>query len=211
MTASRSRYFGGGITKLLDVHQPPDTRRFHMAGSVCKVIIIGNLGADPEIRHTQDGKPIANLRIATSENWRDKTTGERKERTTWHRVVVFNEGLCRVVEQFLKKGSKIYLEGTLQNRKWTNQQGQDQYSTEVVLQNFNHTLTMLDGPGDRQGGGQAQGSQQGGYGQNSSNNMQAPIGQGTAGGGQSQQGAGFGGGTTGGGSFDKDLDDEIPF
>jgi single-strand DNA-binding protein len=116
-----------------------------MAGSVNKVILIGNLGADPEIRRTQDGRPIANLRIATSETWRDKATGERREKTEWHRVVIFSEGLCRVAEQYLKKGSKVYLEGSLQTRKWQDQQGQDRYSTEVVLQGFNAVLTMLDG------------------------------------------------------------------
>jgi single-strand DNA-binding protein len=123
-----------------------------MAGSVNKVILIGNLGADPEIRRTQDGKPIANLRIATSETWRDKATGERREKTEWHRVVIFNEGLCRVVEQYVKKGSKVYIEGALQTRKWTDQQGVERYSTEVVLQGFNSQLTMLDRAG---GGGDA--------------------------------------------------------
>jgi single-strand DNA-binding protein len=120
-----------------------------MAGSVNKVILVGNLGADPEIRRTQDGRPIANLRVATSETWRDKATGERKEKTEWHRVVIFNEGLCKVAEQYLKKGSKIYIEGSLQTRKWQDQSGQDKYSTEVVLQGFNSVLTMLD----RAGGG----------------------------------------------------------
>ena len=118
-----------------------------MAGSVNKVILIGNLGADPEIRRTQDGRPIANLRIATSESWRDKTTGERKEKTEWHRVVIFSEGLCKIAEQYLKKGSKVYLEGALQTRKWQDKDGQDKYSTEVVLQGFNSSLTMLDGRG----------------------------------------------------------------
>lgn len=117
--------------------------------SVNKVILIGNLGADPEIRRTQDGRPIANLRIATSESWRDKATGERKEKTEWHRVVVFNEGLCRIAEQYLKKGSKVYIEGQLQTRKWQDQSGQDKYSTEVVLQGFNSQLTMLDGAGEQ--------------------------------------------------------------
>ncbi|MCX7298224.1 MAG: single-stranded DNA-binding protein [Hyphomicrobiales bacterium] len=121
-----------------------------MAGSVNKVILVGNLGKDPEIRRTQDGRPIANLSVATSETWRDKTTGERKEKTEWHRVVVFNEGLCKVIEQYLKKGAKVYLEGALQTRKWTDKDGHDKYSTEVVLQGFNSTLTMLDGRG---GGG----------------------------------------------------------
>ena len=118
-----------------------------MAGSVNKVILIGNLGADPEIRRTQDGRPIANLRVATSETWRDKTTGERREKTEWHRVVIFNEGLCKIVEQYLKKGSKVYLEGALQTRKWQDKDGQDRYSTEVVLQGFNSQLTMLDRAG----------------------------------------------------------------
>jgi single-strand DNA-binding protein len=131
-----------------------------MAGSVNKVILIGNLGADPEIRRTQDGRPIANLRIATSETWRDKATGERREKTEWHRVVIFNEGLCRVAEQYLKKGSKIYLEGSLQTRKWQDQSGQDRYSTEVVLQGFNSVLTMLDKAGA--GGGSLEPSDNGG-------------------------------------------------
>src|ERR1700738_3848628 len=118
-----------------------------MAGSVNKVILIGNLGADPEIRRTQDGRPIANLRLATSDSWRDKATGERREKTEWHRVVIFNENLCRIAEQYLKKGSKVYLEGALQTRKWQDQAGQDRYSTEVVLQGFNSVLTMLDKAG----------------------------------------------------------------
>ena len=122
-----------------------------MAGSVNKVILIGNLGADPEIRRTQDGRPIANLRIATSESWRDKATGERKEKTEWHRVVIFSEGLCKIAEQYLKKGSKVYLEGQLQTRKWQDQSGQDKYSTEVVLQGFNSNLTMLDGRSENGG------------------------------------------------------------
>src|SRR5438105_12215856 len=123
-----------------------------MAGSVNKVILIGNLGADPEIRRTQDGRPIANLRVATSETWRDKATGERREKTEWHRVVIFNEGLCKIVEQYVKKGSKVYLEGSLQTRKWQDKDGQDRYSTEVVLQGFNSQLTMLDGRGGAAGG-----------------------------------------------------------
>ena len=121
-----------------------------MAGSVNKVILVGNLGADPEIRQTKDGRPIANLSVATSENWKDRNTGERREKTEWHRVVIFNEGLTRIVEQYLKKGSKVYLEGQLQTRKWQDQNGNDRYTTEVVLQGFNSTLTMLDG---RSGGG----------------------------------------------------------
>jgi single-strand DNA-binding protein len=123
-----------------------------MAGSVNKVILIGNLGADPEIRRTQDGRPIANLRVATTDTWRDKATGERRERTEWHRVVIFNEGLCKVVEQYVKKGSKVYLEGSLQTKKWQDQSGQDRYSTEVVLQGFNSVLTMLDKAGGGSGG-----------------------------------------------------------
>lgn len=121
-----------------------------MAGSVNKVILVGNLGKDPEIRRTQDGRPIANLSIATSETWRDKNSGERKEKTEWHRVVIFSEPLCKIVEQYLKKGAKVYIEGALQTRKWTDQSGVEKYSTEVVLQGFNSTLTMLDG---RSGGG----------------------------------------------------------
>jgi single-strand DNA-binding protein len=118
-----------------------------MAGSVNKVILIGNLGADPEIRRTQDGRPIANLRLATSDSWKDKTTGERREKTEWHRVVIFNENLCRIAEQYLKKGSKVYIEGALQTRKWQDQSGQDRYSTEVVLQGFRGELTLLDRAG----------------------------------------------------------------
>jgi single-strand DNA-binding protein len=123
-----------------------------MAGSVNKVILVGNLGKDPEIRRTQDGRPIANLSVATSETWRDKATGERKEKTEWHRVVIFNEGLAKVAEQYLKKGAKVYIEGALQTRKWTDQSGVEKYSTEVVLQGFNSTLTMLDGRGGGGGG-----------------------------------------------------------
>ena len=123
-----------------------------MAGSVNKVILVGNLGRDPEIRRTQDGRPIANLSIATSESWRDKNTGERKEKTEWHRVVIFNEGLCKVVEQYLKKGAKVYIEGQLQTRKYQDKDGHEKYSTELVLQGFNSQLTMLDGRG---GGGGA--------------------------------------------------------
>src|SRR3979490_981538 len=122
---------------------------FEMAGSFNKVILIGNLGADPEIKRTQDGRPMSNLRIATSETWRDKNSGERKEKTEWHRVVIFSEGLCKIAEQYLKKGAKVYIEGQLQTRKWTDQNNVERYSTEVVLQNFNSTLTMLD----RAGGG----------------------------------------------------------
>jgi len=118
-----------------------------MAGSVNKVILVGNLGADPEVRRTQDGRPIVNLRVATSDTWRDKNTGERREKTEWHRVVIFSEGLAKIAEQYLKKGSKVYLEGALQTRKWQDKDGQDRYSTEVVLQGFNSALTMLDRAG----------------------------------------------------------------
>lgn len=174
-----------------------------MAGSVNKVILVGNLGKDPEIRRTQDGRPIANLRIATSENWRDKSTGERREKTEWHSVVIFNENLCKVVEQYLKKGAKVYIEGALQTRKWTDQAGVEKYSTEVVLQGFNGTLTMLDG---RAGGGMSESSGQADYGGDS-----------FGGGGGASSGGGYSeprraAAKSGGGkSFDKQLDDEIPF
>lgn len=117
-----------------------------MAGSVNKVILVGNVGADPEIRRTQSGTAIGNIRLATSESWRDRNSGERKEKSEWHTVVVFNEGLVKVVEQYVKKGSKLYVEGSIQTRKWQDQSGNDRYSTEVVLNNFNSVLTMLDGP-----------------------------------------------------------------
>lgn len=169
-----------------------------MAGSVNKVILVGNLGRDPEIRRTQDGRPIANLRVATTESWRDKSTGERREKTEWHSVVIFNENLCKVAEQYLRKGAKVYIEGQLQTRKWQDQQGQDRYSTEVVLQGFNGNLTMLDG---RAGGGGLQESDQSDYG-------------GDAGGYSEPRRAAKGSASGGGGSkgsFDKQLDDEIPF
>src|ERR1700736_1137856 len=146
-----------------------------MAGSVNKVILVGNLGKDPEIRRTQDGRPIANLSVATSESWRDKATGERKEKTEWHRVVIFNEGLCKVAEQYLKKGAKVYIEGQLQTRKWTDQSGAEKYSTEVVLQGFNSNLTMLDGrAGGSGGGGSFGGEDQGGGDFGSSSPSRAP-------------------------------------
>ncbi len=185
-----------------------------MAGSVNKVILVGNLGADPEIRRTQDGRPIANLRIATSESWRDRNSGERREKTEWHRVVIFNEGLCKVAEQYLRKGSKVYIEGQLQTRKWQNQQGQDQYSTEVVLQGFNSTLTMLDGRGEGGGGGSFGGGESGGgYGGDSSGGYGGGSGGGYSGGsgggyGGGSAGGGFGGGSGGGAGS---MDDEIPF
>ncbi|ABQ36414.1 MULTISPECIES: single-stranded DNA-binding protein [Bradyrhizobium] len=166
-----------------------------MAGSVNKVILVGNLGKDPEIRRTQDGRPIANLSIATSETWRDKGTGERKEKTEWHRVVIFNEGLCKVAEQYLKKGAKVYIEGALQTRKWTDQSGVEKYSTEVVLQGFNSTLTMLDGRGGGGGGNFADDMGGGDFG--SSGPSMAPPRRAVA--------------SAGGGSRNSDMDDDIPF
>ena len=134
-----------------------------MAGSVNKVILIGNLGRDPEVRNFPNGGKVCNLRIATSGNWKDRNTGERREKTEWHSVAIFNEGLVRVAEQYLRKGSKVYLEGQLQTRKWQDQSGNDRYSTEVVLQGFGSTLTMLDGRGDSGGGGGASGGYDSGY------------------------------------------------
>ena len=166
-----------------------------MAGSINKVILVGNLGRDPEIRTTQNGMKVANLRIATSERWKDRNSGEMQERTEWHSVVIFNEHLVGVTERFLHKGSKVYVEGQLQTRKWTDQQGQDRYSTEVVLNRFRGDLQMLDSRGDGGGGGG------GSYGGGSSS--------GGAGGGGGYGGGndgGFGGGSSGG-----ELDDEIPF
>jgi single-strand DNA-binding protein len=124
-----------------------------MAGSVNKVILVGNLGKDPEVRRMTSGEPVVNLSVATSDTWRDKATGEKKERTEWHRVVIFNENLAKVAEQYLRKGAKVYLEGSLQTRKWTDKDGAEKYSTEVVLQRFNGTLVMLDGRGEGGGGG----------------------------------------------------------
>jgi len=161
-----------------------------MAGSVNKVILVGNLGRDPEVRTFGSGGKVCNLRIATSETWKDRNTGERREKTEWHSVAIFSEGLVRVCEQYLRKGSKVYIEGQLQTRKWQDQSGQDRYSTEVVLQGFNGTLIMLDSRGE--GGGQS-----GGYGSGGG------YGQGAPGGEQD-----FGGGAP---SPSRDLDDEIPF
>jgi single-strand DNA-binding protein len=177
-----------------------------MAGSVNKVILVGNVGADPEIRRTQDGRPIANLRIATSETWRDRNSGERREKTEWHTVVVFNEGLCKVVEQYVKKGAKLYIEGALQTRKWQDQQGQDRYSTEIVLQGFNSTLTMLDGRGE--GGGASEGGGRGGRG--GGNDFGGGYG-GDDYGQSAPSSSSSGRGSSGGGNFSKDLDDDIPF
>lgn len=165
-----------------------------MAGSVNKVILVGNLGRDPEVRHTQDGKAIVNLSIATSETWRDRNTGERKEKTEWHRVVIFNEGLTKVAEQYLKKGQTVYIEGQLQTRKWTDKDGAEKYTTEVVLQGFNSVLTMIGG---RPGGGDSAGGFAGGGGDEfgQSSPMDRPRG----GAGAKAQ------------SFTRDLDDEVPF
>ncbi|MBB3459447.1 single-stranded DNA-binding protein [Rhizobium sp. BK377] len=176
-----------------------------MAGSVNKVILIGNVGADPEIRRTQDGRPIANLRIATSETWRDRNSGERREKTEWHTVVVFNEGLCKVVEQYVKKGAKLYIEGALQTRKWQDQNGNDRYSTEIVLQGFNSTLTMLDGRGE--GGGASSGFG-GGRGGDDFGGDDYGAGPSSGGGRSSARG---GSNNSGGGNFSRDLDDDIPF
>jgi single-strand DNA-binding protein len=164
-----------------------------MAGSVNKVILIGNLGKDPEIRRTQDGRPIANLSIATSETWRDKGTGERKEKTEWHRVVIFSEPLCKIVEQYLKKGAKVYIEGALQTRKWTDQQGVEKYSTEVVLQGFNSTLTMLEGRSGGGGGNFGSDDQGGDFGAGSPSSSAAPR------------------RAVAAGARNSDMDDDIPF
>jgi single-strand DNA-binding protein len=171
-----------------------------MAGSVNKVILVGNLGRDPEIRSTQDGTRIANLNLATSESWRDRVSGERKERTEWHRVVIFNERLVEIAEKYLRKGSKIYVEGALQTRKWTDQQNQERYSTEVVLQKFRGELTMLDGAagGRGQGGGAGEGSYDEGYGAGGYGETPRAA-------------AGPAGGGGGRGRSNADLDDEIPF
>ena len=162
-----------------------------MAGSVNKVILVGNLGKDPEVRHTQDGRAIVNLSVATSENWRDKQTGERKERTEWHRVVIFNENLAKVAEQYLKKGAKVYLEGQLQTRKYTDKDGVEKYSTEVVLQQYRGELTMLDARG---GGGESAG-----FGNGESFGQSSPMDRPRSGGAKPQQ------------TFPRDLDDEVPF
>ncbi len=171
-----------------------------MAGSVNKVIILGNLGADPEIRTFGNGGKVANLRIATSERWRDKNTGENREKTEWHTVAIFSEGLVRVVEQYLKKGSSVYIEGKLQTRKWQDQSGNDRYSTEVVLQGFDSKLVMLGGNQGGGGGG-------GGYGGGSQGS--GDYGGGNQGGGQGG-GGGYSGSNQGGGGAGN-LDDEIPF
>ena len=182
-----------------------------MAGSVNKVILVGNLGRDPESRSFQNGGKVVNLRIATSDTWKDKNTGERKEKTEWHSVAIFNEGLANVAERYLRKGSKVYIEGALQTRKWQDAQGQDKYSTEIVLQGFNSVLTMLDGaPGG--GGGSGGGGFGGGAGQRDDFGGNDDFGGGSPG--------GYGGGASRGGgapasrgssSFADDLDDDVPF
>ncbi|RIV85857.1 single-stranded DNA-binding protein [Aurantiacibacter zhengii] len=175
-----------------------------MAGSLNKVMLIGNLGQDPEVRSFQNGGKVCNLRIATSETWKDRNSGERQERTEWHTVAIFSEGLVNVAENYLKKGSKVYIEGQLQTRKWQDQNGQDRYSTEVVLRGFNGTLVMLDGRGEGGGGGggfgggQRSGGGSGGFG-------------GGQGGGNYGGSSGGGGQSSGGGSNYDDLDDDIPF
>jgi single-strand DNA-binding protein len=187
-----------------------------MAGSVNKVILIGNLGADPEVKSFQNGGRICNLRIATSENWKDRQTGERKERTEWHSVVINSEGLVGVAERFLRKGSKVYVEGQLRTRKWQDQSGNDRYSTEVALSGPGAVLTMLDGaPGGGQGGNYGGGG--GGRSSSSGNDWSAGssgFGGGDYddfGGGGSSGGSSRGRASVGGPNFDNDLDDEVPF
>ena len=184
-----------------------------MAGSLNKVMLIGNLGADPEIRSFQNGGKVANLRIATSETWKDRNTGERQERTEWHTVAIFSEGLVGVVERFLRKGSKVYIEGQLQTRKWQDQQGNDRYSTEVVLRGMNGTLTMLDGASGGAGGGNRGGGDWGGSSGGGSGggwNQGGGSAGGSSGGGWNQGGGSKGGSGGSGGGYD-DLDDDIPF
>ncbi|RDI60134.1 single-stranded DNA-binding protein [Microvirga subterranea] len=175
-----------------------------MAGSVNKVILVGNLGRDPEVRRLNSGEPVVNLRIATSETWKDKGTGERKEKTEWHSVVIFNENLARVAEQYLKKGSKVYIEGQLQTRKWQDQQGQEKYTTEIVLQRFRGELTILDSRGG--GGASEYGDEEPGQVRSGGDfGRSAPMERRPA----PAQSSSFGGG--GGGSRYNDLDDDIPF
>ena len=189
-----------------------------MAGSVNKVILVGNLGADPEVKSFQNGGKVCNLRIATSESWKDRMSGERKERTEWHSVSIFSEGLAGVAERFLRKGSKVYIEGQLRTRKWQDQSGNDRYTTEVVLQGPGAVLTMLDGaPGGGQGGGRSQGggsdwgaSSGGGFGGDYDDFGGGSSG-GGFGGGSGGRSSGGGRGGAGGPNFDNDLDDEVPF
>jgi single-strand DNA-binding protein len=180
-----------------------------MAGSVNKVILVGNLGRDPESRSFSNGGKVVELRIATSESWKDRNSGERKEKTEWHTVKIFNEGLANVAERYLRKGSKVYVEGALTTRKWQDQQGQDRYSTEIVLQGFNAVLTMLDGaPGSGGGGGGGGGSRGGDDWGGGGNDF---AGQSSNRGGGGGYGGGSGGGSRGGGDFPNDLDDDVPF
>ncbi|TPL87999.1 single-stranded DNA-binding protein [Mesorhizobium sp. B2-3-14] len=174
-----------------------------MAGSVNKVILVGNLGADPEIRRLNSGEPVVNIRIATSESWRDKNSGERKEKTEWHNVVIFNEGIAKVAEQYLKKGMKVYVEGQLQTRKWQDQTGVDKYTTEVVLQKFRGELQMLDARGQGEGG-QVGGYSGGGSSRGSDFGQSSPNEGFNRGGGNAPRGGG-------GGGSSRELDDEIPF
>jgi single-strand DNA-binding protein len=180
-----------------------------MAGSLNKVMLIGNLGKDPEVRTFANGGKVCNFSIATSESWKDRNTGERQEKTEWHNVAIFNEGLAGVAERYLKKGSKVYIEGQLQTRKWTDQNGQDRYTTEVVLRGPNSVMTMLDGaPGGGGGGGGMGGGRSGGGNYGGGGSSSWDQGGGAPGGGSS--GGGFGGGAPAGGGYD-DLDDDIPF
>lgn len=180
-----------------------------MAGSVNKVILVGNLGRDPESRTFQNGGKVVELRIATSEQWKDRNSGERKERTEWHTVKVFSEGLANVAERYLRKGSKVYIEGALQTRKWQDQDGKDRYSTEIVLQGFNSVLTMLDGaPGG--GGGSGGGGGGGGFASGRDEFADAPSGGGSAFGGGGG-GSGSSGSSGARGGFSDDLDDDVPF
>ncbi|MCU0815709.1 MAG: single-stranded DNA-binding protein [Cypionkella sp.] len=180
-----------------------------MAGSVNKVILIGNLGRDPEVRSFQNGGKVVNLRIATSETWRDRNTGERKERTEWHSVAIFNEALGKIAEQYLRKGSTVYLEGQLETRKWQDQSGQDKYTTEVVLRPYSGALTLLGGRGEGGGGGAMGGGAGGGY----DDRGYDDYGAGAGGGGGYGGGASRGGdrAPAGGGGGRSDMDDEIPF
>ena len=181
-----------------------------MAGSVNKVILVGNLGADPEVRSFQNGGKVCNLRIATSESWKDRNTGERQERTEWHTVAIFSEGLAGVAERFLRKGSKVYLEGQLRTRKWQDQSGNDRYSTEVVLQGPGAVMTMLDGaPGGGGGGGQRSGGSGGGWNNDRGGSSGGGWDQGGGSAGSGGGGASSGGGKSGG--FSDDFDDDIPF
>lgn len=184
-----------------------------MAGSVNKVILIGNLGADPEIKSFQNGGKIANIRIATSEQWKDRMTGERKERTEWHNVVINGDGLVGVVERYLKKGSKVYIEGSLRTRKWQDRDGNDKYTTEVVIAGMGGTLTMLDGaPGGGSGGSRGGDSwNQGGGGSSGGWDQGGGASGGSSGGGWNQGGGGSSGGGGGRPPFDDDLDDDVPF